>query len=470
MSTTPPPQLDEHRRCSGEPCSGSDLSRYRAVRWLLLWRGFPWLFQGLCLAGLLLLTALAWGRQPPAGVSLKLWAQGELTNLLLWGLWWPVLMWVVVLAGRSWCAVCPLELVSALTGRLGRHLGLRQRELGPWARAGWWALLAFMLVQLLHAAHHLLRVPAITAWLLLVLVGAAALAGLLLRHRAFCRAFCPSTLLLSAFGRGSMLVLRPSGVGPRQPVAGLACDSLLDPERLDHSADCLLCGQCVKALGTDRMRLQLRRPFHPADRRHPFASWPLTLFVISSSGFAAKRLLCQTSGGWEQAFLAPPAALAAQLGQGWLPVLDALWVCVFFPLLLWALLGGVALALRGGAGLGEAWRRLALPAAVIVASADMAKTLYKVASRVRFVPQILDDPWGDQTPAAIAQGQLPMPPFPVPLPLIAGLSILIIALGLAYGLREARLADGDASSGRQLALGLLGGGYLALMGNMLLSG
>ncbi len=443
---------------------GLDLTGAPLVRRLLLWRGFPRVFQAMTLVIFLTFVVLAWGRYPPADVPLKLYAQCELVNLVLWGLWWPLLMWVVVLFGRAWCAVCPLELVSSTSERVGRSLGLRQAEPGAWSRAGWLALLTFMLSQLLHAAHHALRVPAYTAWFLLALLLLAAVVGLRSRHRSFCRVWCPSTLLLSAFGRGSTLVVRSAPGQDGGPGKG-ACDSLLDPVRLDESGDCQLCGQCVKVLGPERMRLLLRTPFHRSDARHPLASWPVTLFVISATGFTAKRLFCQTEETWEAAFLWVPQQVAVGVG---LPAAatEAIWVCLVFPLALWVLLGLLTVVLRGAESLGLAWRRLALPAAVILAFADMAKTVYKVSSRVRFVPHVIEDPLAVYTPAAIQDGTLSMPEFPIPLLGIALVSLGLLVVGLVYGLREARLARREGLGGRLPALVLLAGFFMALMVDM----
>lgn len=115
-----------------------DLLALPSVRALVRWRGFPYALQAAILAALLALAWLGWGRTPPPDVPAKLFAKSHLVILLVWGLWWPAMVWAAVLLGRAWCAVCPMELVAGLAERLRRLLGGRAcpypARSGP---AGW---------------------------------------------------------------------------------------------------------------------------------------------------------------------------------------------------------------------------------------------------------------------------------------------------------------------------------------------
>ena len=88
---------------------GYDLLRFRPVRSFVQWAGFPYVFQVILLGAFVSLAVSAWGLFPPAGVQDKLFAKTNLVTLLVWGLWWPAMVWTAVLFGRAWCAVCPLE-------------------------------------------------------------------------------------------------------------------------------------------------------------------------------------------------------------------------------------------------------------------------------------------------------------------------------------------------------------------------
>ena len=115
---------------------GFNLLRLRAVWLVLLSPLFPYVVQVAMLAIFICLAIFSWGQFAPEGVPAKQFAQTNLVTLAIWGLWWPAMVWVAVVFGRVWCAVCPLELLSSLTERLGRTLGVRQQVLGRWLRSG----------------------------------------------------------------------------------------------------------------------------------------------------------------------------------------------------------------------------------------------------------------------------------------------------------------------------------------------
>ena len=136
---------------------GFNLLRIRPIRAIILWPGFPYIFQFMTLAIFIILAIIGWGHFAPVGVNDKLYAKTNIVNLIIWGLWWPSMVWLAVLFGRVWCMVCPLELVANGTERLGRKFGINQLVLGKWLRSG--ALIAglYATIQLCVAGAHLHR-------------------------------------------------------------------------------------------------------------------------------------------------------------------------------------------------------------------------------------------------------------------------------------------------------------------------
>ena len=265
---------------------GYDLLRFRPIKAFVRWRGFPYVFQTALLAFFVFMAVLSWGLYPPEGVNDKLFAKTHLANLLVWGLWWPAMVWTAVLFGRVWCAVCPLELVANITERLGRALGVKQRVLGKWLRSGALIVGLYALIQMLVAGASLHRTPAYTSLFLWGLLATAALTGFFFRDRAFCRGFCPVGLLLGTYGRGGMLAVRSTSKDQcgdctgkdcvracnRTKLDARSCPSLLNPARVNRNADCLVCVQCVKVCQPENMGLFLRRPFHPVSSM-PGVAW-----------------------------------------------------------------------------------------------------------------------------------------------------------------------------------------------------
>ena len=147
--------LNELREEKKEPLKFSiDLLRFRPLRVLVRWGGFPYFFQVVMLAVFVAFSWISWGRFAPEGVADKLFAKTHLVQLVVWGLWWPGMVWAAVVLGRAWCAVCPLELVANVTERLGRWLGIPQRDLGRRLSSGVLVLVLYAAIQLLVAGVH----------------------------------------------------------------------------------------------------------------------------------------------------------------------------------------------------------------------------------------------------------------------------------------------------------------------------
>ena len=458
---------------------GFNLLRIRLVRYLLLSPVFPYALQAILLLAFVALAMLGWGRYAPEGVGDKLYAKTNLVNLLIWGLWWPAMVWMAVAFGRGWCAVCPLELVANGTERLGRRLGIRQRRLSRWLTSGVLILVLYAVIQLLVAGIHLHRVPAYTSAFLWTLLAGAALVGLLFKDRAFCRGFCPVGLLLGTYGRGSMLAVRRSSPEDCEACEGKdcwnasnrtrpdarSCPSLLNPAKLQTNTDCLVCGQCIKVCQPqDNMGLYLRQPFHPADARQPLASWPATLFVVFVSGFVAYEL-CTEWDAAKAVFLWVPTHVGEALGmtayEGWI---KGVWMLFVFPCTTWLLLGITVLLTRGAATMGEAWQRLALPLVVVIAAGHMAKGLAKVSSWGGYLPRALWDPVGQDYASAISTGTTAKPAGILPMFLVSAASLVLILVMGYYGLRESRIADPSSAGTRAPALWIViaGSAFLVL--------
>lgn len=432
---------------------GFDLLRISVVRRLLLWPGFPYIFQLAFLAVFVALAVIGWNLYAPAGVNDKLFAKTNLVNLLIWGLWWPIMIWVAVLLGRIWCAVCPLELVANFSERLGRKLGVRQRSLNKWLRSGALIVTLYALIQMLVAGVHLHRIPTYTSFFLVGLLASAAVVGFLFKDRAFCRGFCPVGMLLNAYGRGGMLAVRSrsgqtcsSCTGRdcvlacnRTKLDGRSCPSLLNPAKLNSNSDCLVCGQCIKSCEPDNIALYLRRPFHAGDGREALASWPLTLFVMLVSGFVTYEL-CTEWAAARQVFLWAPEQLSLAAGlaknNGWM---KGVWTLLLYPALLWSLLGGLV-SLFDGEKLTSVWRRLALPMVIIVAAGHMAKAVAKIASWAGYLPYALAEPTGVDTVQKMTAGTTALPAALLSKPLVSIIGLALIAVGFAFAIREFRLA------------------------------
>jgi len=434
-----------------------NLLRINFVRAFVLWHGFPYMFQVLLLFMFILLIALGWGASAPDGVSDKLYAKTNLVTLLVWGIWWPVMVWLAVLLGRAWCTVCPLELVSNLSERFGRWLGIRQFKLGKWLLSGALILIFYATIQMLIAGAHLHRVPSYTAIFLMFLIATAIITGLFFENRAYCRGFCTVGLLLNVYGRGGMLAVRPESkqvcddcdekwcvnAENCHKLDARSCPTLLAPTALNSNKDCLICTQCIKSCQPNNMHLQLRTPYYSYDTRQPEASWPMTLFIMLLSGFVMYELCTEWSVA-KDVFLWPVKMVMAgvtspELG-GWI---KGIWTLMVFPLLLWTVLGSITLLMKGASSLTQAWQQLVLPMVVVIAAGHMAKGIAKFTSWAGFLPDAMREPSGIETIQALTDGVSFAPPPLLDTFFVAAVGLILVVIATIYSIREAKLAHAN---------------------------
>lgn len=430
-------------RVAARFASGFDLLRIPAMRALIRWSGFPRVFQVATLIVFIGLAMLSWGVFAPAGVNAKMFAKANLATLVIWGLWWPAMVWIAVLFGRVWCAVCPLEWVAYVGERVGRRLAFSQRALPRRMVAGSAIVVLYATIQLLVAGAHINRVPAYTSLFLLGLLGLAAITGFFFRDRAFCRGFCPVGVLLNVYGRGGMIAVRPGEAattcGPK--IDAQTCPSLLNPSKLASNANCLVCGRCLKAAAPKQMRLLLRRPFSATDVREVSAPWSLTVFVMVVSGFVMGELFTESPHA-DRIFLAVPIWVAGRLGAaahvGWF---EGIWILGIVPLTLWSVLAGIVRLFGSSESVGNLWRQMALPMGLLVSAGHMSKGVAKFVSWAPFLPGALRDPGGADTARAIAGKAVAAPAPWIGITAVVLVSSALIATAFVFSLREYRLSQ-----------------------------
>ena len=450
----------------------ADVLARGAVRGVVLWAGFPVLFQALAVAAVVTLIAigLGIGAGLEAGELMTL-RKTNLATLVVWGLWWPAMIALALVLGRVWCTVCPMELVNRVGDGLARRLGWPRARLGGFLRAGWLIVVIYFVLQVLVAGLSIHRVPHYTAVFLLVLLVGALAAGLVFREpRSFCRAFCPAGALLSVYGRYTPVQLeaRDASVcaqcttrdcvraGNRYRFDQRSCPSLLRPFQRRPSDGCVLCLQCAKVCPSGNMGFGLVSGSAPIRRKVLLLPYEAA-FVMVALGFVSHEVIGEVK--WLDAlFHAVPAALgrlAPAVLFGWF---EAFWFLALFPVLVWLVIAGAGYLLGHRGSLGSMLLAAASGAAPVVAVAHLAKAAAKLGAWGGFLPLAIRDPQGVETLRRII-GQSVTPPPP-----LLGLTVIgwvLLTLILVIGWRAWRWTrQVPAESGPAMRAGLVGASLL----------
>jgi polyferredoxin len=239
---------------------GRDILRNRFVAAVMRSRWYPGAFQ-IPVAAVFGLVAYELLAGPPT-------AHDNAGTALMWVLWWPLLPLLYVLFGRLWCAVCPFAALSDFVQKL---VGA-QRPVPPFLKKyGIWIIDAtFLAITWADHVFGIVESPWGSGILLLLLTFAVIVSGAFFQRRTFCRYLCFLGGLSGNYSRTGMLALRADTEICATCTSKAACYNGTDtvpacplfsfPRTMDSSANCNLCGNCVKACPNDAISITVRPP------------------------------------------------------------------------------------------------------------------------------------------------------------------------------------------------------------------
>ncbi len=184
-----------------------------------------------------------------------------------WTIWWPLLPLSFLLAGRSWCAICPLawlgDVVQRIAGaRLPVPVVLRRG--GPWIIAA-----LFVLVTYVDETWRLAADTRRTSYLLLTLIALAVFFSSFFERRSFCRYACFVGGFAGNYSRAGLVALRVdrgrcrdcrSQDCYRGNATTPGCPVFLAAAGVEEEATCHLCGHCLKDCRRDAIEVSVRAP------------------------------------------------------------------------------------------------------------------------------------------------------------------------------------------------------------------
>ncbi len=267
------------------PGGGPEAAQFDLLRW-------PWLervlVDGRVLTGLKLLVGLVFAAMVAASLAAPNSFAGWVSNLMVWGVWWPALVVSLLLLGRAWCAVCPLSSGAEVVQRAwGRQVAPpdRLKEMGPI-----FALVGFVGIVWVEQVTGMADKPLYTACLLIGLALAAVLVGWLFQRHAWCRYLCPLGAMGAVFSVASAL-----RVQARREVCGASCtgqECYKGTEKaegcpmfshalfLTSGQHCKLCMKCLRSCPSQSPRLILQPPLRDIWRSNLIAADMAPLAVV----------------------------------------------------------------------------------------------------------------------------------------------------------------------------------------------
>lgn len=198
-----------------------------------------------------------------------------------WGLWWPLVLLSMFVAGRAWCGLfCPEGTLTEVASRCG--LGL---HVPRWMRWGGWPFVAFALTTVYG---QLVSVYQYADAALLVLGGstlAAVVVGFLYgrEKRVWCRYLCPVSGVFSLLSRLAPLHFRVDGAAWSRnaghiPIHPVNCAPMVRIKRMDSNAQCHMCGRCSDHL--QAVTLTARSPEREVVTLRPEAASRADAFLV----------------------------------------------------------------------------------------------------------------------------------------------------------------------------------------------
>jgi DNA-binding NtrC family response regulator len=193
---------------------------------------------------------------------------GQIANSLIWGLWWPVLIFVFLFAGRLWCTVCPLS----TAGRFARRIKHLDRPPSSWLKkySGFLVPLGFLVIIWVEHTFSMTERPSASGTLLLSLVTAAVLFAVVYQRETWCRYLCPLGNLGAIYSLPATVSVRANPdvcatlCNTHECHKGSetqdACPVFHHPLYARSVHFCKLCFNCLKSCPHGSAKLYLRPP------------------------------------------------------------------------------------------------------------------------------------------------------------------------------------------------------------------
>jgi len=209
---------------------------------------------------LIFLMAFMGSQTPSSNISL----------LLVWGLWEPLLFISWFLGSRIWCSVCPMGAMNDLLNRIRSRKFKVPTFVSDYGV--YFSALGVGVIIWAEVATDMPNSPIATGFLLLSIMSFAILSGIFFERRLWCRYLCPLGTLGAVYSGCSIVEWRSNNsicnstckdnICYKGDKLSSGCPLYQGPFSLHSNQNCILCGRCVKLCPNDSPTLNLRIPGH----------------------------------------------------------------------------------------------------------------------------------------------------------------------------------------------------------------
>ncbi len=197
----------------------------------------------------------------------------NIAPVFTWTIWWGLLVFIVLVAGKAFCMVCPWDAIAGFVQRgslFRRRTPARTMNLPwpRWARNIYPATILFIGLTWLELGFGVTRHAQATAVLGLLMLALVVGSAVVFERRAFCRYGCLVGRISGLYAMFAPVELRRRDAGVckscstidcvRGNELAMACPTFERPHALKRNTYCTLCTECVRACPHDNMGLSIR--------------------------------------------------------------------------------------------------------------------------------------------------------------------------------------------------------------------
>jgi ferredoxin len=184
--------------------------------------------------------------------------QRNVSTVYTWTLWWTLIIFTFILAGRFWCMMCPF---AAISDFVQKYVSFN-KKLPHWLQNMWLQTIGFLVLTWAFTIMAFGSNPFLTAIVILIILASAVIFSIVYERRSFCRHVCPIGAVIGIYSMISPIELRSCNKSRcdvhKKKTCTEACPMLESPENMDNNVYCNFCMKCEPSCPSQNISLRLR--------------------------------------------------------------------------------------------------------------------------------------------------------------------------------------------------------------------